>query len=36
MIRQHYGTRINEDGPDVIAILQHALGLQTPGGDKIP
>lgn len=27
MIRQHYGTWINEDGPDVIALLQHALGL---------
>ena len=27
MIRQHYGTWINEDGPDVIGLLQHALGL---------
>lgn len=27
MIRQHYGTWINEDGPDVIAILEHALQL---------
>ena len=28
MIRQHYRTRINEDGPDVVGILQHALNLQ--------
>src|SRR5450830_1942654 len=28
MIRQHYGTWINEDGPDVGGILQHALNLQ--------
>ena len=27
MIRQHDGTWINEDGPDVIGILQHALSL---------
>lgn len=27
MIRQHYGTWINEDGPDVIGILQHALNM---------
>ncbi len=27
MIRKHYGTWINEDGPDVIAILEHALGM---------
>tara|TARA_Y100001949_G_scaffold174812_1_gene183122 strand:+ start:17361 stop:18527 length:1167 start_codon:yes stop_codon:yes gene_type:complete len=27
MIRQHYGKWINEDGPDVIAILEHALQL---------
>ena len=25
MIRQHYGTWINEDGPDVIGMLQLAL-----------
>lgn len=34
MIRQHYGMWINEDGPDVIGMLQHALGIQPPGGDK--
>lgn len=27
MIRQHYGTWINEDGPDVIGMLQLALNL---------
>ncbi len=27
MIRQHYGTWINEDGPDVIGMLEHALSL---------
>ncbi|MEE4097374.1 Arm DNA-binding domain-containing protein [Pseudomonas viridiflava] len=27
MIRKHYGTWINEDGPDVIAMLEHALGM---------
>jgi integrase len=27
MIRQHYGTRINEDGPDVVGMLQLALKL---------
>lgn len=27
MIRQHYGTWITEDGPDVIGMLQHALNL---------
>lgn len=27
MIRQHYGTWINEDGPDVIGMLEHALNL---------
>jgi integrase len=27
MIRQHYGTWINEDGPDVVGILQLALKL---------
>jgi len=27
MIRKHYGTWINEDGPDVIGILEHALKL---------
>jgi integrase len=36
MIRQHYGMWINEDGPDVIGMLQHALGIQPPGGDKAP
>ncbi|NMZ97450.1 Arm DNA-binding domain-containing protein [Pseudomonas lundensis] len=25
MIRQHYGTWINEDGPDVVGLLEHAL-----------
>lgn len=36
MILQHYGMWINEDGPDVIGILQHALGIQPPNGDYIP
>jgi integrase len=27
MIRQHYGTWINEDGPDVVGILEHALKI---------
>jgi integrase len=27
MIRQHYGTWINEDGPDVVGMLEHALHL---------
>ena len=27
MIRQHYGTWINEDGPDVVGMLHHALDL---------
>ncbi|WP_282389611.1 DUF3596 domain-containing protein [Pseudomonas sp. PS01296] len=36
MIRQHYGMWINEDGPDVIGMLQHALGIQPPGGEKAP
>lgn len=27
MIRQHYGTWINEDGPDVAGMLQLALKL---------
>ncbi|TFW40898.1 hypothetical protein E4T65_23915 [Pseudomonas fluorescens] len=27
MIRQHYGTWINEDGPDVVGMLQLALKL---------
>lgn len=27
MIRQHYGIWINEDGPDVIGMLQNALDL---------
>ncbi|PIB54812.1 integrase [Pseudomonas sp. 2995-1] len=27
MIRQHYGTLIDEDGPDVVGILQLALKL---------
>ena len=27
MIRQHYGKWINEDGPDVIGMLEHALNL---------
>lgn len=27
MIRQHYGMWINEDGPDVIGMLQNALNL---------
>lgn len=27
MIRQHYGTWINEDGPDVGGMLQLALKL---------
>ncbi|WP_122587131.1 Arm DNA-binding domain-containing protein [Pseudomonas viridiflava] len=27
MIRKHYGTWINEDGPDVIGTLEHALKL---------
>ena len=27
MIRQHYGTWINEDGPDVVGMLQMALKL---------
>ncbi|MCY1296745.1 Tyrosine recombinase XerC [compost metagenome] len=27
MIRQHYGKWINEDGPDVVGMLQNALGL---------
>lgn len=27
MIRQHYGLWINEDGPDVIGMLEHALNL---------
>ncbi|AZE95979.1 Phage integrase, site-specific tyrosine recombinase [Pseudomonas orientalis] len=27
MIRQHYETWINEDGPDIVGLLQHALGL---------
>lgn len=27
MIRQHYGTWINEDGPDVVGMLQFALKL---------
>lgn len=27
MIRKHYGTWINEDGPDVIGMLEHALKL---------
>jgi len=27
MIRQHYGIWINEDGPDVIAMLQNALKI---------
>lgn len=31
MIRQHYGTWINEDGPDVVGMLQHALGMQLTG-----
>ncbi len=30
MIRQHYGMWINEDGPDVIGMLQHTLSLQRP------
>lgn len=29
MIRKHYGTWINEDGLDVIAMLEHALGMGT-------
>nr|BFD40612.1 hypothetical protein FFPRI1PSEUD_21110 [Pseudomonas sp. FFPRI_1] len=36
MIRQHYGMWINEDGSDVIGMLQHALGIQAPNGDKAP
>jgi len=28
MIRQHYGTWINEDGPDVVGMLQLALKLR--------
>lgn len=28
MIRQHYGMWINEDGTDVICMLQRGLGLQ--------
>ncbi|MNR64258.1 hypothetical protein D3C85_1868480 [compost metagenome] len=36
MIRQHYGMWINEDGPDVIGMLQHDLGIQPPGGDEAP
>ncbi|MDH0894652.1 MULTISPECIES: DUF3596 domain-containing protein [Pseudomonas] len=27
MIRQHYGKWINEDGPDVVGMLEHALNL---------
>ena len=27
MIRQHYGTWINEDGPDVVGMLQLVLKL---------
>lgn len=27
MIHKHYGTWINEDGPDVIGMLEHALKL---------
>lgn len=27
MIRQHYGTWINEDGPDVVGMLEVALKL---------
>ncbi len=27
MIRKHYGTWINEDGPDVISMLEHALQM---------
>jgi integrase len=27
MIRQHYGTWVNEDGPDVVGMLQLALKL---------
>jgi integrase len=27
MIRQHYGIWINENGPDVVGILEHALNL---------
>jgi integrase len=27
MIRQHYGTWINEDGPDVTGMLRAALNL---------
>ena len=27
MIRKHYGTWINEDGPDVIGMLEHALKI---------
>ena len=27
MIRQHYGTWINEDGPDVVGMLEIALRL---------
>lgn len=27
MIRQHYGTWINDDGPDVVGMLQLALKL---------
>ena len=28
MIRQHYGTWINEDGPDVVGMLQLALNVR--------
>lgn len=27
MIRQHYGTWIDEDGPDIIGMLEHDLNL---------
>ncbi|VVP67599.1 hypothetical protein PS907_01736 [Pseudomonas fluorescens] len=27
MIRQHYGTWINQDGPDMVGMLQLALKL---------
>jgi integrase len=33
MIRQHYGMWINEDGPDVIDMLQNALGIHPSGVD---
>ncbi len=36
MIRQRYGIWINEDGPDFIGMLQHALVIQPSGGDQAP